>query len=361
MPADDELGPRVPLAGRRVLLVYLFPNLGDGLLLTPVVKALLDGGARRVGVVVKAGPARVFKLVDLSVKLHVLPDALDLPAEAAGHAEAWADPEVVAAADAFSAALVAGKYEVAVDLTARADVESRRWVHATQAAHRLGWLMQGERPPDANFTGGAVDVRYQAERHWSRYQTVLLRSLGVDEPSFDVPWSIRDRATEKAADLYAGGPGPRILLVPGSRATEKRWPPERFAEIGQRLGRELDARFVVTGAPDEAALVRDLATRIGPRAATFTGKDLATLVALVHRADVVITNDTAPMHIAFLSKRPTVAIFTWMSPVCWGPPTLDPRFIVVNAPPETSEATAGTLIRVVHQQVLRLLSEPPTC
>ena len=349
---DGEPGPPVELGGRRILLVYLFPNLGDVLLLAPVAKALLDAGAKKVGVVVRAGPARLLKLVDLSLKLHVLPDELALPAVAAGHAEAWADEATANGADAFAETLAAGKYDVAVDLTARADVESRRWVTDIGAQHRLGWIMDDERAEDAGFTWGTPDIRHQTDRHWSRYQILPLRCLGLSEPAFDLDWKLRPTAERKATELYGEGDGPRVLIVPGSRAKKKRWAPDRFADVGGRLVRELGARTVVTGAPDEGPLVRQLVVGIGA-ATPFTGKDLGTMVALVRAADVVVTNDTAPMHVAFLCERPTVALFTVMSPVCWGPPRADSRFVVLNAP--ATSAGQNAWARVVHQEAVRLL------
>ena len=353
---DGDPGPPVELEGQRVLLVYLFPNLGDVLLLAPVVNALLGGGAKRVGLVLRKNPARVFKLIDLPAKVHALPDALALPAEAAGHADAWADPELADTAEAFAETL-ANRYDVAVDLTARSDIESRRWVQAAGAAHRFGWIMDGERAEDAGLTWATIDVRHQTERHWSRYQMLPLRCLGISEPDFDLPWQNKTSADDKAMELFGPGDGPRVLIVPGAKAAQKRWDAERFSEVGGRLMQQLEARIVVTGAPDERPLIRSLVVGIGGHASAYTGKDLGTLLALVQQADVVITNDTAPMHLAFLARRPTVAIFTWMSAVCWGPPVTDPRFVVVNAPADASTTAQTTLAHWVHQQVLRLLSD----
>ena len=347
--------PEVPVAGRRILLVYLFPNLGDLLLLAPVIKALLDAGAKKVGVLVRKNPSRILKLVDVPAKLHVLPEALELPAEAAGHGEIWSAPETIEAADEFAASF-AGKYDVAIDLTARSDAESRRWVMASEAPHRFGWLMDGETADDAGFTWGTTDIRHFTDRHWSRYQLLPLQGLGVNEPAFDLPWRLSASAETKADALFGEGPGPRVLLVPGSKTEDKRWPPERFATVGRKLAHDLQARIVVTGAPNEGPLVRDIIVAIGGDATPFTGRDLGTLVGAVQRADVVITNDTAPMHIAFLCGQPTIAIFTVMSALCWGPPTTDSRFVVLNAPSDATDDTQNTWTRLVHHHALKLLA-----
>lgn len=329
---DGDPGPPVELAGKRVLLVYLFAALGDAILLAPVVKALLDGGAKSVGLLLRPSAARAFGLVDLKVKLHLLPELLDLPPEREGEKRSpWRKKEVKAAAADFARALADRKYDVAVDLTFRNDADARRFVRASGAPVRLGWVHTGETAADAGLTHGTEDCRHQAERHWSRYNMLPLRCLGVHQPAYDVPLAARPAAQARALALYGEG-RPRVLLVPGARAEVKRWHPDRFVEVGAWVAKELGGRVVVAGAPAEAPLVKDLARRIGPRAKAYAGKDLGTLLALVQSAGAVVTNDTGPMHLAFLAKRPTVAVFTWMSRVCWGPPAADPRFVVLTAP-----------------------------
>ncbi|MEO1339018.1 MAG: hypothetical protein AAFV29_25470, partial [Myxococcota bacterium] len=57
-------------------------------------------------------------------------------------------------------------------------------------------------------------------------------------------------------------------------------------------------------------------------------------------------------------RRPTIAIFTVMSAICWGPPRQDPSAVVLNAPAEASTDVASAWTRTVHQHALRLLSTP---
>jgi len=114
-----------------------------------------------------------------------------------------------------------------------------------------------------------------------------------------------------------------IVLAPGARHWSKRWPGERFAEVGAALasgsglarGGDPRARVFVVGGKDDAALCADVATRIrhqapGANVVDLAGRLTLTGCALVmDRASAVITNDTALMHIAAARKRPVVAIF----------------------------------------------------
>jgi heptosyltransferase-2 len=103
-----------------------------------------------------------------------------------------------------------------------------------------------------------------------------------------------------------------VVLAPGARHWSKRWPGDRFAEVGAALAA---SRVLIVGGKDDDALCADVASRIlrqapGAQVLDLAGRLSLTGCALVmDRASVVITNDTALMHIAAARKRPVVAIF----------------------------------------------------
>jgi ADP-heptose:LPS heptosyltransferase len=351
-PNEGDPGPPVTLGGARVLLVYLFPALGDGVLIAPVVQALLRGGAAGVSVLVRKNVARILDQLDLAVEVIALPDPLAIPS---------AELDKLGADDrrtllALEKRLAKRGFDAAVDLTFRADVDARRFVLATEAPALLGWIGNADDPARLGLTHGVADVRYQAERHWSRYQMLPLLPFGIERPEWPVKWA-RDAKIDKRAAAMFAKTGPRVLLVPGSRDETRRFPAEHFTALGRAVIEEHGGSVVVSGAPDEAKLLKSVAKPLGERAVVYSKKDLATLLALIHTADVVVTNDTGPMHFAFLAERPTIAIFTTMSPVCWGPPSTDPRFVVINAGGQSLDPTrAAMYARAAEIDLARLLS-----
>ncbi len=327
---DGDPGPPIDLQGKRVLVVYLFRALGDAVLLAPAIQALFDAGAGSVDVLVQKGAARILKYLDVPWKLHVLPEALDLGAEDPRDKKSpWRAAEVKEAAAALEKKLARRKFDVAIELTARADVDGRRWVKASKATHRLGWITSHETAAQAGLTFGTLDTRTQTDRHWSRTQILPMRCLGVSSPSFAIPFAIPDKARDRSNGMWSGEP--RVVIVPGSRQEERRWRPECFARVGRWVTEERGGSVVVCGAPDERKLAREVAKAIGPGAEVYANQDLGALLALLEGADAVVTNDTGPMHFAFLMRRPTLAIFTLMSPVAWGPPVQDKRYVVMTA------------------------------
>jgi ADP-heptose:LPS heptosyltransferase len=118
------------------------------------------------------------------------------------------------------------------------------------------------------------------------------------------------------------GDEPLVLIHPGSgdNFPGRRWPPERFGRLADALVESHGARVVVTGAPSEApvtAEVRSAARRsILDAAGEFTIREL---VALVERADLLCSNDTAPVHIAAALRRPVLGFYGPNTPLLYGP------------------------------------------
>jgi heptosyltransferase-2 len=102
---------------------------------------------------------------------------------------------------------------------------------------------------------------------------------------------------------------PFVALAPGSIWGSKRWPyyPELAARLAER------AAIVVVGGPEDAGLAGEVAAavaRVGGRAVSGCGQlTLRQAADVIRRAVVLVTNDSAPLHLAQAVATPTVAIF----------------------------------------------------
>ncbi len=128
--------------------------------------------------------------------------------------------------------------------------------------------------------------------------------------------------------------GPRIAIAPGSVWGTKRWLPDRFAHLAVELLLKIpDSRIILTGSPDETALCEAIERKIGDRSRVenLAGKTaLKDLPALFAGFDLVVTNDSSPVHYAAAVNTPTVAIFGATIPE-FGFAPLATRNIVVDA------------------------------
>ncbi len=95
-----------------------------------------------------------------------------------------------------------------------------------------------------------------------------------------------------------------VALAPGSVWATKRWP--AFPDLVKLVG----GRIVVVGGPEDAPLAARLVDAAPDRVASAVGQaSLRVSAALIERAAVLVTNDSAPLHLASAVGTPVVVIF----------------------------------------------------
>lgn len=109
-----------------------------------------------------------------------------------------------------------------------------------------------------------------------------------------------------------------LILHPGAKDKFKQWPPSHFIALGRRLIQTLKYPILVTGSLYEKDLVSRVASQI-PGATPVTSLSIRGLAALIKRAQLMITNDTGPMHLGFALNTPTLALFGPTQPTSCGP------------------------------------------
>ncbi len=130
----------------------------------------------------------------------------------------------------------------------------------------------------------------------------------ADKPPGVYPPQLRPTAADEqaAAALIDGA---FVALAPGSIWGSKRWPyyPELAAKLAARLP------VVLVGGPDDAGLGDEIVRavgRSGGRAVNGCGKlTLRQSAALIGKALLLVTNDSAPLHLATAMGTPIVALF----------------------------------------------------
>jgi lipopolysaccharide heptosyltransferase II len=106
-----------------------------------------------------------------------------------------------------------------------------------------------------------------------------------------------------------------IGFCPSAKHATKRWPAERFIEVGIRLVDEQRAKIFLFGGVNDTVLCSSIADGINKKfnveqAVNFSGQvTLLETAALMRYCDIVITNDSGLMHLAAAMKKKLVAIF----------------------------------------------------
>lgn len=154
-------------------------------------------------------------------------------------------------------------------------------------------------------------IEYREDLHHAARLLMLARPSDVPPPSAIRPRlfpGIPERgAVDRLLALHdALSEGPLVGLAPGSVWATKRWP--YYAELARELAPR--ARVVVLGSPEDAPLAAEVCAAAGESAVNAAGAlSLLGSAELIRRCSVLVTNDSAPQHLASAVDTPTIAIF----------------------------------------------------
>jgi heptosyltransferase-2 len=174
-------------------------------------------------------------------------------------------------------------------------------------------------------------VAYRDDLHHAARLLMLARPNGREPTPAELRPSLAPGEAERAAvDAFLAERGVRpderlVAVAPGSVWGTKRWP--FYPELAQELADA--ARVVIVGSGADTPLARAI-TSAAPAALDATGRlSLLASAELIGRCGALVTNDSAPMHLASAMGTPTVAIFGPTVPEFgFGP--LAPRVSVVG-------------------------------
>ena len=205
------------------------------------------------------------------------------------------------------------------------------WVIDLQALARSGfmaWLSSGD------LTIGLDDAREGARgfydhivprptfhTHAVDWYLSLLPLLGVPV-HWNFTW-LPIRAEVEAAVQQKWSPTSQrwLAIQPGARWPNKRWPVEYFGELVRQLAADYtDLRFAILGGQADKKLGETIA-RVEPKLClNLTGEtSLPEMIEWIRISELMITNDTGPLHVAAALGKPVVAMFGPTEPRRTGP------------------------------------------
>lgn len=174
-------------------------------------------------------------------------------------------------------------------------------------------------------------IHFNPYRHVTEVFAAQLAPLGITVTDFHLspPEIDPDAAGRVTAMLAREGieSADRYVVVnvnASDLSTERRWPRQHFVSLLNAAVPTTGRRFVLVGAPGEAGYVREVYTALDPavreRVLNLAGAlSLDEFIALLKSADLCITNDSGPLHMAAALGVPTVSFFGPETPALYGP------------------------------------------
>jgi ADP-heptose:LPS heptosyltransferase len=307
-----SITPAIPSADASVSRIGIFQalNLGDLLCATPALRAIRGHFSAAEVVLIGRPWARelVTRLpsIDRVISFPGYPGIAESPKQSGETQDIWPP------------------FDLAIQMHGSGSV-SNGFVASLGATRSLGY-------------GAASDKRLTVVCEWREEEPEpvrwlrLVSALGVQADGLHLDFPLtRDEQQQAASLIGAPDDRPVIGLHVGASDPTRRWPPEAFAALADRLISQCNARIVLTGVESERPLTTQVQAAMHAPATDLAGRTtIGQFGAVIAALDLLVTNDTGASHVAAATGTPSVVLFGPTDPRRWAP--LDLVFHhVVNA------------------------------
>jgi ADP-heptose:LPS heptosyltransferase len=263
-----------------------------------------------------------------------------------------------------------GNYDLAVSLV-RSPLMSLA-VLLSGIPHRAGL--------DSAGRGFGYNIRASIDpneiRHEADIYLEVARALGLDTADChaNVPvdvsrWQglaqkLTDNSIDSANFIVINPTGGRN---PGMMMDSKRWPPDHFAALADRLAAKLQTSVVLLGGPEDGDIVSAVQSHmITPSAALLGELDFGQIALLANRARLYLGNDTGLTHLAAAAGAPTAMILGPSDPrryapfapnaiALWKPAAVAQTGVSAGAPQDWDWSRDGIGVDAVEERILQFL------
>jgi len=198
-------------------------------------------------------------------------------------------------------AMRAARYDWVIDLQGLARSAAFAWL--ADGAFTVGLELERE---GAHLAYDLAVPRPKDRPHAVDWYLAVARALGIPVHD-DFDWLPARPSVAAQVELKWARDGFRWLGInPGARWDNKRWPAGHFAELVRLLAaRDARLRFALLGGSGDWQLTEAIRAAAPDRCENFAGRTaLPELIEVLRRCELLVTNDTGPMHLAAALRKP---------------------------------------------------------
>ncbi len=207
-------------------------------------------------------------------------------------------------------------------------------LHPSHRAHWIPWLagirrrIGYDRKQPWLLTHRLAHRKQEGEKHEAEYALDMLRPFGIEpaapEPFIAIDPDAKDRVARLLHLKSVPDDAKLVAIHPSASCVSKRWMPERFAAVADKLAAHKDVRICVVAGKEDLQAAQALELAMRQRLINLAGQlSVGELIALLKRCRLLISNDSGPVHLAAAVGTPVVDIFgrnqAGLSPRRWGP------------------------------------------
>ncbi len=210
------------------------------------------------------------------------------------------------------------RYDIAIDFQG---LLKTAWIGFMSGAKtRIGFPRDLVRERPAHWLYNLTVANPPIPMHVTRLNLLLAEAAGARTGTLAARLSARTEDTLAIeARLSQEQLSTFIVINPGGGWPTKRWPPARYGTLAARIQNELQVPVVVATGPGEESLYQEIAVKCAHRPPARFDVPFLQLIPLFERAQLVISGDTGPLHLACALGVPVVAIMGPTAPARNGP------------------------------------------
>jgi predicted lipopolysaccharide heptosyltransferase III len=285
------------------ILLLQLKRIGDLVLTTPVIAALRD------------------KFPEAALTLIVSREGAPLLPAITGVDRTYVIHRKLSDVKIFGA-VARKKFDYCIDFTGNDRSALLAWLSGAQKRIASNWTRV-----QSKFRAGAYN-EFVADRvsdlHTIDFHLSLIEPLGIRDASTTIKLQVPAAARENANEIRRAHriEHPFVIFHPGSARMEKFWHAQRWVEVIDYARTVLKLTPVLTSGNSalEQRHIAEIKSKLAQPVANLSSKiDLLTLTALVEQARMIVTVDTAPMHLAAAMETSQVILFGPTNPFHWRP------------------------------------------
>jgi lipopolysaccharide heptosyltransferase III len=162
------------------------------------------------------------------------------------------------------------------------------------------------------------------DKHTIDHHLAFLAPLGITDTDGELQLALPNEAMRRAEEILSRFKiaTPFVLFHPGSARQEKFWPAQNWVDVIDRCVRDHGWQCVLTGgrSPFEQVHLAEIKAQLPSSVIDLSGQtDLLTLTALIAKAGLLISVDSAPTHLAAAMRTPQIVLYGPTNPFHWRP------------------------------------------
>ena len=216
------------------------------------------------------------------------------------------------------------KYDLIIDLWS--NPRSAQITFLTHAKYRVGFSYRGRK-----YAYNILGTSEKGEHHAAEHNLELLKALGIEITSKRIHFYVSDGDNNWAKEfIRLNLPIDKKIvgIIPSGGWASKRCDANKWVEICNAIKQKYDVVFLILWGPGDESDSNYIKSNLKDDAVLIPEVKIGKLSALIKNCDIVIANDSGPMHIAAALGVPTLGIFGPTNPKAHGPYSPNSDYVI---------------------------------